>query len=84
MKKFYYQVYFHEQDSYITDTVEFEVPDDTSEENVADAVDAGMNALDEDSYEDRLEYADDVLRLAAQRLNGKWHYINVVGVLEVE
>lgn len=84
MKRFYYQAYFNEQEGYITDTVEFVMPDEITERDVASAIDVGMNLHNQDEYEDRLEYADDVFLTAARHLGGTWHYINIVGLLEVK
>lgn len=84
VKRFYYQVYFNEQEGRITDTVEFVVPEGIKESDIASAIDVSMNLHDQDEYEDRLEYADDVFLAAARHLGGTWHYINIVGLLEVE
>ena len=84
MKKFYYQTYFLGQDEYITDTAEFLVPDTTDGEQIATAIDAGMNALDLDDYDDRIDYANDVYQFAVEQLGGTWRYIDIIGVMEVE
>ena len=83
MKIFYYQAYLEEQDTHITDTVEFTVPTITTPEQVAMAVDYGVNAVNRNDYDDRVEYVDNVFIHAAEKLGGMWRYLDITGVLVV-
>lgn len=79
MKKYHLQIYYHEQDGPIVDTVSFVVPDSIAPQQFWAAVDTinkeyAQRGTLEDDY---LDTTDAMLDGIAEVLDGKWEYTNI-------
>lgn len=84
MKRYFYQVYYFEQDGDLNDTIEITVPDTVTVEDVLKEVrsaDLDIDLTEEmDNYLDR---TDAIFNRVAGNLGGSWQYVNVLDVLVV-
>ena len=50
---------------------------------LANAIDDAMDIIDQDEYDDFLEWCDAVFDMAAERMNGSWKYLEITKHIEV-
>ena len=49
---------------------------------LANAIDDAMDIIDQDEYDDFLEWCDAVFDMAAERMNGSWKYLEITKYIE--
>ena len=84
MKRYFYQVYYFEQDGDLNDTVEIEVPDNVTVEDVLREVkqaDIGIELTEE--MDSNLERTDAIFNQVSANLGGTWKYAHILDVLFV-
>lgn len=84
--RYYFQVYYREQDSRIQDTVQFDIRNPIAEDDFVEAMRNVTAQFSGEAYEDAdsLETTDCMLNRIADAVGGSWKYTDVLGVVDVD